>query len=272
MSDRVTILHLGEGESRQAWKEALADRPWESGTLIKKDGEREVWQARVLGSVVSMKVRPAERIRAWLGTTDFARSVRATGWLLHKGFETPAVLARGVVGRHELLINEWVDGPTLLRLLADAGDVARRRDLFEAAGRLIGRLWRSGLVNRDHKPSNLVLRSRSLDHPHLLDVGGIRKRSRDDEIKEALRYRGEYRMIARMCASQVIEPRGVGIDVSPGDIELLVSTVFRVETQSSAIPQTYPNLAREVLRDVNALIESHGDATPKINPLDPPRP
>lgn len=268
----MTILHLGEGESRQAWKEALAHRPWEQGTLIKRDGEREVWQASVLGSTVSIKVRPAERFRAWLGTTDFARSVRAAGWLLHKGFETPALLARGVVGRHELLINEWVDGPTMLRLLADAGDVARRKELFEVAGRLIGRLWRSGLVNRDHKPSNLVFRSRSLDHPHLLDVGGIRKRSGDDEIKEALRYRGEYRMIARMCASQVIEPRGVGITVSPADIELLVSSAFRVENEGSPIPQAYPNLVKEVLRDVNAMIETHGDATPKVNPLNPPAP
>ncbi len=272
MGDRVTILHLGEGEDRTAWKRALADRPWERGAIIKKDSDREVWRANVLGSNVSVKVRPAERLRAWLRKTDFARSVRAARWLISKRFETPAVLSHGIVGRAEVLVNEWVEGPTLLRLLADAKDEADRADLLGIAGRYIGRLWRAGLVNRDHKPSNLVFRSRSLEHPHLLDVGGLRKRTDDESIKDALAHRGEFRMIARMCAAQVIEPRGVGIEIGDDHVRHVVDAVFRVEQTGSSIPQTYPNLAKETLREVLAIIEKHGDATPKINPLDPPAP
>ncbi|MEM1071585.1 MAG: hypothetical protein AAGH71_02010 [Planctomycetota bacterium] len=255
------MLTVGEGESRSAWAAALADRPWESGTLVKQDGARAVWRATVLGSSVSVKVRPVSRLRVALGSTDFGRSVRAAKQLERIGIETAPVFAHAVVGGEQVLVNAWLEGPTLLEIFAE-GPGEARTDLVRAVGTLIGTQLRHALFNRDHKPSNLIVTDRATRSLAMVDVGGVRR------IGFATSTTW-YRLAARMGASICLEPSGVGYGLSEEEMRVLVDAVV-IEAATVWSGANAASMREGVRRELDRILASHGDPTPRINPLEPP--
>lgn len=258
------MLHVGGGERRLAWAEALADRPWERGHLIKRDSERTVWRASALGSAVSVKIRPARglrRARVLLGRTDLGRSVRGADLLTGSGVGCARVFAHALVGADETLVTEWLEGPTLLERLA-AGDGAERAALLSRTGELIGRQLRSGLLNRDHKPSNVIVTSADGTALGLVDVGGVRAVL--GSASSAVRDGG------RMCASVAIEPMGVGCPLSETELDALIHAAC-VSACAGVVSVSPEYLRPRMSRRARRLIETHGDATPRVNPLDRPR-
>lgn len=263
MPDRATILHLGEGERRQAWKEALADRPWESGTLVKGDGERAVWRANVLGSTVAVKVRPAEPLRTLVAGNEFTRHLAAARLLGRAGIQTASVFCLGRAGGDDVLVTEWLEGSTLLEAVARVSR-DERAALLRSAGALIGRQLAAGLFNRDHKPSNVIVVSETGHDLALIDIAGVRR--------PAFATSSTFVTLgARMCASILIEPRGVGVAIEAEDLSIVVAeVVIGATTVWAGI--TASDLRRKMLERASAIIAAHGDPAPKVNPLDQPAP
>ncbi|MEM8757688.1 MAG: hypothetical protein AAGF47_07880 [Planctomycetota bacterium] len=260
MADRVRILRVGEGESPSAWGEALGGRSWEAGDRIKHDGPRSVWHATVLGSAVSVKVRPASGLRVRLRLTEFGRSVRAAKRLARNGVETAPVFAHAVVGGDEVLVNAWLEGPTLLAVLAEASE-DEKPPLVRAAGSLIGRQLKAVLFNRDHKPSNIIVVDRASAALALVDVGGVRR------IAFATSTTW-IRLATRMCAAVCTEPMGVGHPLGEEHRRVLVETVA-LGTASGWSGITATELRDKLWTELDRTIAAHGDAVPKINPLGP---
>ena len=261
MLDRVSILHLGEGESRRAWRSALAERVWEGGTPIKRDNGRAVWKASMLGSTVSVKCRPAERLRVLLRLTDSARAVRAAKLLRRAGIETPRVFVHARVGPTEVLVNEWLEGPTLLERILKA-DTAERIALCRTAGALVGTMLEHTLLNRDCKPSNIIVTAADAEHLALVDIGGVRR--------PIMLTAGGYMDIAsRMLAALFIEPRGLGCEPEDVAIDVAVEAAA-LNAVGVGTGATRREFCERVSGLVRQRIESHGDATPKVNPLEPP--
>ncbi|MEO1718316.1 MAG: hypothetical protein AAFR76_14545 [Planctomycetota bacterium] len=268
MNDRVSILHLGEGESRQAWKEALAGRPWDRGTLIKRDGRRAVHRAGVNGLKVSLKSRPLERSRFRFRLTEYARATRAARLIgKHEDVATPPVLFHGAVDDLEILVHPWIEGPTLLDRMCASDSEERGAWLRHGASRVTMMLFR-GIVNRDMKPSNIVVPSGDETSMTMIDVGGVRR-------FELLRGDRWPRWAARMLTALVFEPRGVGLHIP--DEQVLSCVPVMVECGFSGFVDARRRGQRRRLlastnQEVQRLLGSHGDAKPKINPLEPPRP
>jgi tRNA A-37 threonylcarbamoyl transferase component Bud32 len=256
---RVRVLWAGREELASAWREALADRPWVRGERIKMDGDRGVWRTSALGSVVCVKVRPARglrRARAGLGLTDLGRSVRGAHLLARAGVGCARVFAHALVGADEVLVTEWLEGPTLLERLA-SGDEVGRASMLDRAGDLIGHQLRAGLFNRDHKPSNVIVTSAD-GSLGLVDVGGVRRTMRSGS--------GMVVCGARMCASVAIEPMGVGYGLSEAELDLVVASA--AAAACSGVVSVSPGYLRpRMARLVRRLIETHGDATPRVDPL-----
>ncbi|MEL6499109.1 MAG: hypothetical protein AAFZ67_01945 [Planctomycetota bacterium] len=264
MGDRVTILHVGKGESRQAWKEALAHRPWESGALIKQDGEREVWQVNVLGSTVAVKTRPARQWWGRLVSSDLARHPIGERYLRRARIPTATNHCLARIGNTEVLASEWLDGPTVLSCLAEVGGDIRTSLLVESA-RMIGLLAIRCLFNRDCKPSNLIMLNDDGPIIAMIDVGGVR-RKRWIEAKQF------YIGCARMLDTLVHEPAGVGVPLSQAEIGAIVVSASDAIREHWSWTETRSNTELMVEHHLRLLIEAHGDATPKVNPLDSPAP
>ncbi len=260
----MTILHLGEGEDRKAWKRALAERPWESGELVKRDGERAVWRANMLGSTVAVKVRPA---RPWWGRlvpSDLARHIAGERHLRRARIPTPVNHCLARLGRTEVLASEWLDGPTVLACLAEARDDFRDALLVEC-GRMIGLLTAKGLFNRDCKPSNLIVLKSEGPIIAMIDVGGARRERWMNQEQVCVGC-------ARMLGALVHEPGGVGAPLESTEIATLVASASHAIGQSWGWTESRSNTELMLENHLYRLIEAHGDATPRVNPLDPPSP
>jgi hypothetical protein len=135
-----------------------------------------------------------------------------------------------------------------------------QRHVAEAVARLACRLAHEGRVNRDAKPSNLIVTSLHQTGAHLamIDCADLRRCPRDDEGA-----------VVRMLASGAIEPMGVGF-TSRRAIQI---RAVRAAAETLD-PQNPKALARRLWRQVAAAVRAHGDPTPKDNPLrsHPPAP
>ena len=179
---RLTVARYGAGFGHGAseWGAALRAVDWRREAWVCKRGRRgTVWRAtlrlggdkcgRDLDCVI--KVEPlnttGKLFRSLLHRTKAWRQWR--GAALLRGSDIPCTPPRAILrgsgpsGRVEAFVGGWIEGPTVLERLADPELTrAERRRLAELVGRQIGRMWRgrgggTGLFNRDHKPSNLVV-------------------------------------------------------------------------------------------------------------------
>ena len=210
------------------------------------------------GDAVVVKIRRLAGVkgalRALLGMTPMARAWRTAARLRAVGIATaqPLALLAGTSGRErvEVLVLPEIAGRTLLARLAD-------RDLPEpvervAAGNIadmVAHLASRRLANRDHKPSNIIVGDTG--RPVLLDA--------------ELRTAPPAEAAARMLASLAIEPSGVGITLPR------VPTARVLRLVASRLAEHGVDCSARDLRDAAAaIINRHGDPTPKDNPLAPP--
>lgn len=95
----------------------------------------------------------------------------------------PCVVAHrgGPLAARQVLVNQYIEGPMLDQLIREqpTTDPAELERLAAAAGGQIGRLTAAGLINRDHKPTNLIVdaacRTEGAE-PVLIDLVGLRGR------------------------------------------------------------------------------------------------
>lgn len=247
---RFRVVRCAPGEDAAAWVRALRGFDPAPADTLKRDGDTAVYRATILGREVVLKwcgLRgPGDRLKALVGGSRADRHWRGARWLLDHGIRTgrPLVMLRER-GRPPgvWLILEYLPGKSVLQHLAD-GDLTPRQEHRIAAelGRIAGTIDRHGRYNRDPKPSNhIVLRAEGAEvQVGVIDCSAIRPRRPGT--------------LARMLAALVIEPLGCGC---PPRRALMMRAVMACGAA-----------ARDALwRQARAIVEAHGDPTPRVNPL-----
>jgi serine/threonine protein kinase len=109
-----------------------------------------------LGRFVAMKFLTLQAARDPRRLERFRREARAASALNH-----PAVCTLHNLGEHEgrpYLVLEFVEGQTLRSLIAPAPDLPRLLPLFRQAAEALVVAHAAGIVHRDIKPDNLMVR------------------------------------------------------------------------------------------------------------------
>lgn len=274
MFGRVEILRCTSGEKSRAWRDALAGLT--EARLIKQEQTPRrvaaVYRATLLGSQVAIKVAAPLGVRGTLCKLGLALTRARRAWngaqiLRAAGIETAEPFALAVARwQHpsdpsrtlwaELVAMEWLDGRTLLETMARSSAAERCR-VARALGRLTSRLTASMVLNRDHKPSNIVvLTPEGNADPTLalIDTDGIRTGVLAD------------RASVRMLRDLVLEPIGVGVPPTTRDVVCLFQGLreggFWADNEGAV-----RLFRRQLARSVVEAVEEHGDPTPKVNPL-----
>jgi len=251
----------------------LGSSAWLSNAgVIKSDDRSSVLSGDVAGRGVIVKTLVTGALRsrapAALGRTRLARQWTGAELLIEHGLPTvePVLMwaGRSSKGHHaETLVLERVEGATLLRTLAASSlPVREQHRLAEEAGRLTARLERAGLLNRDHKPSNIIVRrpdSRSDANGHtrlvLIDTAGVTRRS--------------GHTAERMLFNLLVE--FIGAATQPRRA-LLVRALRAYAEETDYVPPRSNRIEHhralaEITRRIERMLERHGDPTPKDDPL-----
>lgn len=281
----IRVVRVWPGENGAAWLPALqrgsflaADLPV-AASIYKQEGTTWVASAHLFvdsGPVpqavrsVVIKSRPipnvVERVKCLLGAGRADRQWRGAAWLLEHGFRSarPHVILRGRCDGvlREWLVMETVPGRTALEHLASRDLTVREEHAAAAeAGRMVARLVGSGRMNRDCKPSNLILLNAGSHGPEIAMIDTVAVR------RILLRRRG----LTRMLAAMVIEAIGTGNRPR----RALMARALREAVKARA-PGLGKRAAHSAAADlwcrVAALVEKHGDPTPRVYPLKPTLP
>ena len=241
--------------------------------VLKAEGDSQVvllrlGERRVVLKLMLMRGWVA-RTRCWLGITRHHRKWRGAELLQTARIPTSKPVAMGTIHaldkegnltRGQWLVLAYLQGPTLLDVFRDAQRLPhkhrlkRQGVLATKAGESVRSLVRAGLMNRDHKPSNLIVLRSDPRNVYvslgIIDTVGIRRIPGGNWRHSAT---------ARMLASLIIEAIGCGVYPN------LRSRHIAVRAATGAWE---PWLSiRRVWRGVRRIVESHGDPTPKVNPL-----
>ncbi len=255
---QVDVVRVARGVDAAALALAVRSPTWLDGaTLLKQDGSSWVRRTTLAGRDVVVKARrrrTADRVKALVGQTRSQRQWTGSERLARHGIggAEPIALLRAAAADEdwELLVYGFVPGPTLLEVVAGptwlALGIRGQHAVAAAAGDSVASLHRAGLFNRDHKPSNLVIQGSSSPRVAILDAVAIHRGRSDSHV-------------ARMLASLVLEPTGVGL--AP---RLRGTVLFRGALAAAGGDRTR---ARILYRAAAAIARDHGDPTPEVNPL-----
>jgi tRNA A-37 threonylcarbamoyl transferase component Bud32 len=263
------IQRIAPGESAGAWTLELATFDTRTAKVLKKEGGSAVYQARLMGHDVVIKVRGCkglkERLKLWTGNTRGLRHWNGAQWLKAHGLATakPYVLAtqheRGTM--QEWLVLEQLPGKTLLQHIADRDlSVRQEHDIARKLARQVQAMAKAGRFNRDHKPSNLIL-APSVYEPAIIDCVAIRTGAHH-----------HWRMLHALA----VEPLGLGILPRRALRARIITELCRAEferypSHSSANSPGRLRLARKTIWQILSVsLRNHGDPTPRTNPLSPP--
>lgn len=160
-------------KSHDAGEVRLVDGKW----LVKS------WHARPLLTRCYHRLRFTPAWRQWRG----AARLRSIGVCC----SAPVALVHDRRSGRQTLVLPYVRGVTLHQFVADAQacDAAQRQRVAAQIGRQIGRIAAAGWINRDHKPSNLILddnAQQGLAEPVIIDTAAIQARRHDRQVVRML--------------------------------------------------------------------------------------
>ncbi len=238
----------------------------EGGLCLKDHDRGTVWRAELLGRVCVVKCLPLgtikRRLQAAVHASPAWRHWKQARWLRAHGFSTaePLAIVRGRREGQEVecLVLEYLPGKSVLEHMAGGGlSAACERHIAEAVALLACRLTDEGRVNRDAKPSNLIVTSLHETGAHLavIDCGDLRPCKPNDEA-------AVVGAIVRMLASAVIEPMGCGC--LPRRAVRMRAVFTAAEVLDPANPRTR---AKRLWRLIERAVAAHGDPMPKDDPL-----
>lgn len=259
----------------------------DASMVLKAEGNSFVARAELEGVALVVKsrelatireraknlLRASRGFRQWRGARRLQRAgipvARPIALLTQHGVaqtESAAdARAHSLAWPREWLLLEEAPGKTLLHHLADRDlSVRDEHALARAVGVQVGAMLRANVCNRDHKPSNLIV---TLDEGvpivTLIDTVGIRRRGNPGEM-------------ARMLATLLIEPIGVGVPprsavayrvLRDACAAWLEHTLARPLGAAKGDKKALRSMVRSMARRVDQYIRTHGDPTPKVNPL-----
>lgn len=250
--DRAAALALAQ---------EVGDPQWARLARVFKFDERTsvlLGEAKVLGvrRRVVVKVMRADRFKdrlaRWTTGTRLMHQWDGGTGLKHKGILTPDCYAmwRGE-GDIECLAMEYIEGQTLLHELARARlRIRSQHSLAAETGKLVAQILKVGAYNRDHKPSNIMVRWID-DTPILsvIDPTGLR-------IAKA---GGDTLMLAKL----VIECLGIGMKPK----RTLMMRALCAWSNEMGRSKTE---RKKMWRVIEFVVQRHGDPTPKVDPLAEP--
>ena len=249
---RVRVVRRASDDA-DAIARAVADREWARGAeVLKRTDRTSVLAGDACGRAVVAKCvrvdRVSRRLALLAGRSRLAREWRGREQLARAGVDGARFFAH-VVGRDErgglveCLVMERVPGRSLIRVIADGGiGVRHEHALARRVGELTGSIVRSGLRNGDHKASNIMVSGSGIA---LVDVGEVKRtRTRDG---------------AGMLGKLAIECTGVGVLPRRA---LLMRALRAYSGCVSEVGQEHV-----MWRRIESIVDAHGDATPKDDPL-----
>jgi serine/threonine-protein kinase len=216
----VFVAARGYELRRQAFEAKRAAQQLGAYTLRKKLGEGgmgEVWLAehRLLKRPCAMKFIRAELAAETTTAARFEREVRAVTALTH--FNTVRIFDYGSGEDGSFFyVMEYLDGPTLDRLVKERGPLAPGRAVY-LLRQLCGALAEAhaaGMVHRDLKPGNILVATLGgqWDVAKLLDFGLVQDYSAaqsDDRITRAGTVLGTPSYLCpEQAAGDPVDPRG----------------------------------------------------------------
>lgn len=259
-----------------------------TGTVLKAEGHSFVVRVEIEGTPLIVKwrelvglrdraknlLRASRGFRQWRGARRLQRAgIPVAGPIAlltqYGGGETESARPRALIPSaawpREWLLLEEVPGKTLLRHLADRDRSIRdEHALARAVGVQVGAMLRANVCNRDHKPSNLIVTfDEGVPIVTLIDTVAIRRRGNPGEM-------------ARMLATLLIEPIGVGVAprsaiafrvLRDACAAWLEHTLARPLGTAKGDKKALRAMVRSIARRVDQYIRTHGDPTPKVNPL-----
>lgn len=258
------VVRSANGEDGKAWAAALGDRWVDGARVLKDDGDVVVRRARLLDHDVVVKRWALEgvkrRAQALVNRTPACRHWAGARWLAEIGVGTAAtrVLVRGAdaAGACELLVMDFLAGRTVLEEVA-IGDLLVRQEhrLAEAIGWQIGEMQVSGVRNRDHKASNVVVVRPARNERRGLVTG------REVAVIDCVGVSRGSRALSDEVFALMVECVGVG-HVPRRSVRMRVLRGMMLRRAS-----TDRALMKRVWREVARRLAAHGDATPRVNPL-----
>jgi len=151
-------------------------------TLVRPVGEGAmgvVYEARLPdGKTTALKILKPDRAEDERAVIEFKSEAEATGTVTHEYVVT--VHGTGVDDGYHWIEMEFVDGPTLARLLAEKGPMPWRwaAKIVVQVAQGLGRAHKLGLIHRDVKPDNILLyrdgRARLTDFGIVKDIGSLK--------------------------------------------------------------------------------------------------
>ena len=276
-----------------AWARALCQEPWaEHAVLLKEDAGVRVLAATVRNRPVVLKFYRHEsafdRARSRLGVAAADRHWTGAALLAAEEIDCAPMLAlvsqKTARAREDCLIMGRLQGQTLLNWLQDVRQgkvsVARQHAVARAVGAQVGCILAAGLHNRDHKPSNLIVRFED-DRPVIAvaDCQGVKRLERE-----------KSRHTVRMQASLALEAIGSGVLPRRSLIAMTLSSAVAAYTarrfgkasvhdalamdgdERRRILRALPRgTALAAWRRIAERIRVHGDPTPRVDPLTEPQ-
>ena len=252
------VQRVASGEEARAWGAALATFDRAAARVLKDDAGAAVLAGTMLGREVVVKrwtlASLGARLKSAAGMGRADRHWRNALWLRERGIGTARCLALATERRGgalaRWLVMEYVPGPTLLELMR-SGRSRRQHAAAREVGRQLADFAAVRAFNRDHKPSNLIVR----------DVGG----GLDSAVLDCVAIR-RGRRPERMLASLVIEPSGCGVPVR---------SALAMRVLGSFLGDDRPDGAARAIRNrlwaaVSERVRAHSDPRPRVNPLAPP--
>lgn len=264
--DRLTIVRSASSElASQASRVLQSPDALANARVLKSEGKAWVRLIEVAGEKIVVKCRPLHtirrRVQSLLGMGHAHRQWRGAALLKQSNILTaePVLIARARINSLpcELLVLEYIPGPTLLELLNDIArargpSVRQQHAIAQAVGASVFTLYKSKLHNRDHKPSNLVVVDKESLSPRIavIDCVGV-SRSRNHPCG--------------MLADLVIEPLGCAC---PPRLPLMLRAVRECLLPEQRAPRL--GFDKSVFYMTTRIIEKHPDPRPKTDPLSTP--
>lgn len=264
---RVLRHAPGFGHAPGEWQAALHAAA-ELGAIeaMKLGGRASVYRAQLalprrptpLRVVVKLAplAKPIDALRRAFFFTPARRAWRQARWMhAHRVpvAEPLALLMAHPPGERpaELLITAFIPGPSLLDAFAGLAPVPD--DAAARIGRSIATLLRHGRMNRDLKPSNIMLPPGG--PPTLIDTGSLAWSGPSSGPGSG------RRAAASMLADLIIEPTGVGLPAPWPFAEAVARAILDATGQRTA------QRAAALVDTARRVVQRHGDPTPRHNPL-----